>query len=199
MTKRLICLLLALFILAGLLPTNAIALEVAEAPSAERTPVGKVQVVVENTTASPAAGGGYGTWESGAEQWSGERIHKTVGLYADSTMMSCIEEALEGHSVTGVESDYISAIDGLKADGSAGWMGTLNGWFTALGFTAYTYANGQLRDGDVIRLSYTCTGGSDISSLYNTGRVCPTVSTAATPRPLTRACTICASSKRGRI
>ena len=167
MTKRLICLLLALFMLVGLLPTNAIALEVTEAPTAGGTPVGKVQVVVENTTASPAPGGGYGTWESGAEQWSGERIHKTVGLYADSTMMSCIAEALEGHSVTGVESGYISAIDGLKADGSAGWMGTLNGWFTALGFTAYTHANGQLRDGDVIRLSYTCTGGSDISSLYN--------------------------------
>ena len=161
MKKRLIALFLTLVMLVGMLPTGASAAETGS------TPVGTVRVLVENNTALPAPNGGYGTWETDADQWYGVQIDQTVALYADSTMMTCIAAGLEGHSATGVDSGYITEIDGLKASGMAGWMGTLNDWFTSEGFTAYTYANGKLRDGDVIRLTYSLNYGPDVGSDYS--------------------------------
>ena len=156
--RRILSALLALVLLVGLLPLGTLAGE-----TGEKTQVGSVTVIVENNTALPAPGGGYGTWDSDATQWSGERVNTTVPLYADSTAMTCIGAALEGHTVTGLDSGYISEIDGLKN----GWMGTLNDWFTAEGFGAYTVANGMLRDGDEIRVMYTVTYGPDVGSVYN--------------------------------
>lgn len=154
--RRVLSALLALVLLVGLLPLGTLAEET-------KTPVGSVTVIVENNTALPAPNGGYGTWDTDATQWSGELVNTTVPLYADSTTMTCIGEALAGHSVTGLESGYISEIDGLKD----GWMGTLNDWFTALSFDQYTVANGTLRDGDEIRMMYTVTWGADVGSVYN--------------------------------
>ena len=53
---------------------------------------------------------------------------------------------------------YIATINGLsEKDGNAksGWMGTLNDWFTNYGFGAFSVAEGDLSDGDVIRVMYT--------------------------------------------
>lgn len=155
MKRRLISIFLTLVMLFGISPINVLAAE-----SDVNTSVGTVRVIVENNTASPAPGGGYGSWESGATQWSGTLVDKEVALQADSDMMTCIADALEGHSVSGIESGYISSIDGLKD----GWMGTLNDWFTNDSFENFTYANGKLRSGDVIRLSYTVLYGSDVGS-----------------------------------
>lgn len=162
MKKRLVSLLLALALLIGMLPIPGLAAE-AESPVS----LGKVRVIVENNTASPAPGGGYGAWAEGAEQWSGIRVDTQVDLYADSTMLSCVAAGLEGHSVEGLDSGWITAIDGLTYDTTsyAGWMGSLNGWFTSMGFSEYTYARGNLRSGDEIRLVYSLTGGSDVGSL----------------------------------
>ena len=38
-----------------------------------------------------------------------------------------------------------------------GWMGTLNDWFTNYGFGAFSVAEGDLSDGDVIRVMYITT------------------------------------------
>ena len=80
-------------------------------------------------------------------------------------MMGCVVEALDGHTVVGAESNYISSIDNLKAfDGGtmSGWMGTLNDWFTNFGFGEFTVAKGTLHAGDEIRVMYTRNAGVDL-------------------------------------
>ena len=100
---------------------------------------GKVQVIVENTTYSKKDGA----------LWDGKLVDTWVDLSADSTMMSCVVDALKTKNATveGAESNYISSINGLKEfDGgkSSGWMGTLNDWFTNEGFGAFTVKSGKL-------------------------------------------------------
>ena len=123
---------------------------------------GKVQVIVENTTYSKKAGA----------PWDGTLVDTWVDLSADSTMMSCVVDALktENATVVGAESNYISSINGLKEfDGSAksGWMGTLNDWFVNEGFGAFTVKSGKLADGDVIRVMFTLNGyGADLGGTW---------------------------------
>lgn len=164
MKKRIISLLLVLCMLLGVLPTNVLAVE------GQDTSLGKVRVIVENTTALPAPNGGYGTWETGATQWSGVHIDTQVDLTATSTALTCLNTALEGHTSDVSSTGYIKAIDGLKCDDAnynVGWMYTLNDWFTYDLMPNYTAAAGNLRDGDVIRVMYTIRGGSDLGGDYS--------------------------------
>ena len=123
---------------------------------------GKVQVIVENTTYSKKNGA----------PWDGTLVDTWVDLSADSTMMSCVAAALKTKNATvvGAESNYISSINGLgEFDGnkSAGWMGTLNDWFTNEGFGAFTVKNGKLASGDVIRIMFTSRGyGADLGGTW---------------------------------
>ena len=123
---------------------------------------GKVQVIVENTTYS----------EKDGAPWDGKLVNTWVDLSADSTMMSCVVDALKTKNATvvGAESNYISSINGLKEfDGgkSSGWMGTLNDWFTNEGFGAFTVKSGKLASGDVIRVMYTREGlGADLGGTW---------------------------------
>ena len=123
---------------------------------------GKVQVIVENTTYSKKDGA----------PWDGTLVDTWVDLSADSTMMSCVAAALKtvNASCKGMESGYIASINGLgEFDGnkSAGWMGTLNDWFTNEGFSAFTVKNGNLADGDVIRIMFTLNGyGADLGGTW---------------------------------
>ena len=123
---------------------------------------GKVQVIVENTTYSRKDGA----------PWDGTLVDTWVDLSADSTMMSCVAAALKtvNASCKGMESGYIASINGLgELDGSAsaGWMGTLNDWFTNEGFSAFTVKNGNLADGDVIRIMFTFSGyGADLGGTW---------------------------------
>ena len=123
---------------------------------------GKVQVIVENTTYSKKNGA----------PWDGTLVDTWVDLSADSTMMSCVAAALKtvNASCEGAESGYIASINGLgEFDGSksAGWMGTLNDWFTNEGFSAFTVKNGKLADGDVIRIMFTLNGyGADLGGTW---------------------------------
>lgn len=126
-------------------------------PAAET--VGEVQVIVENQTCSE---------EQGAH-WIGELVNRKVSLTADSTMMSCVVEALGEYSIVGAENNYISEINGLKAftGGSGGsWMGTLNDWFTNQGFGSFTVKDGTLEDGDLIRIMYTLNYGEDLGGSW---------------------------------
>ena len=123
---------------------------------------GKVQVIVENTTYSKKDGA----------PWDGTLVDTWVDLSADSTMMSCVAAALKtvNASCEGAESGYIASINGLgefDGSGSAGWMGTLNDWFTNEGFSAFTVKNGNLADGDVIRIMFTLNGyGADLGGTW---------------------------------
>lgn len=141
------------------------------------TLAGMARVIVENTTFPKAEGAA----------WEGTLADTWIELTGESTMMGCVVEALDGHTVVGAESNYISSIDNLKAfDGGtmSGWMGTLNDWFTNFGFGEFTVAKGTLCAGDEIRIMYTRTvedlGGSWNNSdtrlkalTFSTGKLAP--------------------------
>ena len=141
------------------------------------TLAGMARVIVENTTFPKAEGAA----------WEGTLADTWIELTDESTMMGCVVEALDGHTVVGAESNYISSIDNLKAfDGGtmSGWMGTLNDWFTNFGFGEFTVAKGTLCAGDEIRIMYTRTvedlGGSWNNSdtrlkalTFSTGKLAP--------------------------
>ena len=154
MKKRIISLLLALIMALSLLPVSVLAAD-------DHT--GQVHVTVENTTWTKADGA----------PWEGTLVDEWVTLKADSTMMSCIVDALtaKGYTQTGADTGYISEINGIKekdASKDSGWMGTLNDWFTSEGFANYTVANGKLKSGDEIAVQHTCNLGADIGGSFDT-------------------------------
>ena len=150
--KRIVSLLLALVMVLSLVPATVWAAENHD---------GQVRVVVENTTYAKADGAA----------WDGTLVDKWVDLAPGSSMMDCIVSALGTYSQTGAESGYISEINGLSAgDGgeASGWMGTLNDWFTNVGFKDIK-AGDKLFAGDIIRVMYTTKGyGADIGGDWNT-------------------------------
>lgn len=119
----------------------------------------KVHVIVENTTLTKAAGAA----------WEGTLVDTWVDLNAESTAMNCIVAALDSINVEckGADSGYISSINGLGANGLAGWMGTLNDWFTSTGFSTFSVADGNLKAGDEIRVMYTLNGGEDLGGSWS--------------------------------
>lgn len=122
--------------------------------------IGTVRVSIVNNTFSVYDGA----------PWDGVLIDTYVNLYVDSSMMSCVIDALGEIPQEGAEYNYIISINGLNAgDGGymSGWMGTLNDWFTNEGFGAYTVASGTLQSGDEICLLYTCDFGSDCGGSWD--------------------------------
>ena len=153
MKKRIISLLLALVMALSLLPVSVLAAD-------DHT--GQVHVTVENTTWAKADGA----------PWEGTLLDEWVTLKADSSMMSCIVDALtaKGYSQTGADTGYISSINGIEekeVSKNSGWMGTLNDWFTGEGFATYTVANGKLKAGDEIAVQHTCNLGADIGGSFD--------------------------------
>ena len=130
--------------------------------------VGSVHVIVENTTYKVADGA----------PWEGVLVDAWVDLTEESTMMSCVAEALEGAGYTqeGASAGYITEVNGLKGASVtigeekyeyAGWMGTLNDWFANEGFNAFTVKAGKLADKDEIRMMYSLTMGEDIGGSWS--------------------------------
>ena len=162
MKKRIISLLMALVLAFSLLPTAAFAADHAD----------QVRVIVENTTYTAADA-----------PWTGTLVDKWVDLKSDSTMMSCMVDALGSYPQSGAESNYITEINSLKAGAGgtmSGWMGTLNDWFTNEGFGAFTAAKGTLKAGDEIRIMYTCNFGEDLGGIWgNTDKTVKNVAFSA--------------------
>lgn len=151
MKKKILSLLLALVMALSLVPTSVLAAPV---------DLGKAHVIVENTTYPKDKGA----------PWDGTLVDSWVKLTGDSTMMSCVAEALDAKGYTHTGTTYISEINGLsELDGgsASGWMGTLNDWFTNAGFDAFTVANGKLEAGNEIRVMYTCSLGDDLGGSWN--------------------------------
>ena len=119
--------------------------------------IGTVRVVVENNTLPVSAGAA----------WEGVLVDAQTELYADSTMMTCVVDALGEYPQEGADSAYIESINGLGVSGMSGWMGTLNDWFTSEDFAAFNAADGTLQSGDEIRIMYTCNGGEDCGGSWN--------------------------------
>lgn len=125
----------------------------------------QVHVIVENTTFTPDSD----DWND--KFWYGTLVDTWIDIDDDSTMMTCIVEAIEsvGSTQTGAENNYISYIDGMgEFDGGfmSGWMGTLNDWFVNEGFGNFTVAEGELETGDEIRVMYTCAYGDDLGGSW---------------------------------
>ena len=159
--------------------------------------VGTVTVTVENTTYSAAP-------------FTGTIVSGEYELGQNDSMMTVVLKALElgGYTWNGIDNlttdsytktTYIASIHkGGKSlaekDGSkgAGWMGTKNDWFVNQGFAAFTYKNGSLKSGDVIRVMFTTNLGEDIggswtnnettlSNLqFSSGKLTPAYSSATT-------------------
>lgn len=115
--------------------------------------------------------------------WTGTLVDKWVDLKSDSTMMSCLVDALGSYSQTGAESGYISEINDLRAGAGgamSGWMGTLNDWFTNFGFSEFTVKDGTLKAGDEIHLMYSMNGGEDLGGSWgNTDKTVKNVTFSA--------------------
>ena len=153
MKKKILSLLLALVMALSLVPTSVLA-----APD----DLGKAHVIVENTTFTKPVDGK-------APAWTGTLVDTWVKLTEESTMMSCVFEALDAEGYTHTGTTYISEINGLsEIDGGnqSGWMGTLNDWFTNEGFAAFTVAAGTLEAGDEIRIMYTCSLSDDLGGSF---------------------------------
>ena len=130
--------------------------------------VGRVHVIVENTTYSDTPFTGY-------------IINDTYALGENDTMMTMILKALEmdGYTWNGTGGEdygitYLSSVSKngeslAEFDGGtmSGWMGTLNDWFTNEGFASFSVADGKLENGDVIHVMYTCSYGADIGGTWN--------------------------------
>ncbi len=157
--KRLLSLFLVLAMVFGMMPTTIFA---EEAETAQASDLGSVRVIVENNTC-PADD--LNNWTEGSQPWTGTRLDTWVPLKADSTMMSCLVDALgREHTQTGAETGMITEVDGLDS-ATGGWMGSINDWYANEGFDAFTVASGTLESGDEIRISYTMLWGSDLGSI----------------------------------
>ena len=120
MKKRIMSLFLTVLLVLGLIPSSVMAAE-------RDTTKSQVHVIVENTTWNKAKA------EEIEEEWSddfwtGRIVDTWVTLKEDSTMMSCIVEALteKGHTQVGADKNYIESIDGMgEFDGGqfSGWEG----------------------------------------------------------------------------
>lgn len=159
--------------------------------------VGKVHIIVENTTYTEAAKDG----SYGAPAWYGTLIDGYYNLCEKDTMMTAVLKALQLKGCswsTGSQGKadswddygitYIASIklkegmtsgNGLTVNSTSerlgefsgasgsGWMGTLNDWFTNFGFAEFGYQNGELKDGDEIHIMFTQNLGVDLGGTWD--------------------------------
>ena len=100
--------------------------------------------------------------------------YATVGFTSESTMQSCIEDALKQlgwqYNITDTEyGPYLASVKGLgnpTGGDWAGWIIFLNNWACSAGMSSYSVANGYLADGDVISVEYSCDGGTDVKNIW---------------------------------
>ncbi|MGN0711790.1 MAG: cadherin-like beta sandwich domain-containing protein, partial [Anaerovoracaceae bacterium] len=161
-TKKVLSLMLVFMMCFCMVPNMAFA-------GSNETHENQVHVIVENTTFTSAEDSDSGDEEPA---WSGTLVDTWVDIDDESTMMTSVVAALDTVEAeqTGAESNYISEINGLaefNGSSEAGWMGTLNDWFTNEGFAGFTVENGKLEAGDEIRIMFTLHGyGEDLGGSW---------------------------------
>lgn len=156
MKTKIVSLLLALTLLLSLLPVSAIA--------AVRDPEkAQVRVIVENTTYLTSAGA----------PWDGTLVDTWVEIDEDSSIASCLIDALDeyGYTQSGAEYGYVGEINGLRefdGSGMGGWMVTLNDWFINEGVDMFTVTSGKLEPGDEVKIMYSNAGfGEDLGGTWS--------------------------------
>ena len=146
-SQRIISMLLSFVMVISFFPSHAFAVN-----SVSDT----VRVIIENQTYSKADGAA----------WDGVLIDEEIPIDSSTTMMSAVKQAIEskGYTQTGAENNFLTEVNGLKSGtvtSYAGWMGTLNDWFTDKMFGDFTVADGTLVAGDEIRIMYSLDMGAD--------------------------------------
>ena len=139
-------------------------------PFKDATVVGRVHVIVENTTYKS---------ESLPTELKDQFINDWYDLTDKDSMMTVILKALEGkgyHWQDGADDYDISYLASVEWDktrlaeftggGNSGWMGTLNDWFVNKGFSSFRYSDG-LQDGDYIHVMYTTSLGADLGGSWS--------------------------------
>jgi len=133
----------------------------------ENTAVGQVTVSIVDEIPTPTS-----------ETWPEARgtilEDYKVPIYENDSMMDAIlracqenDIAIEATNNDQYNAGYIESIDGLSEldrGSGGGWMGTLNDWFTNLGFSQYKVSDGTLGDGDSIKIEYTTNYGMDLTN-----------------------------------
>ena len=152
MKKRVLSLLLVLVMALGILPGSVFAAE-------QDSSKDQVRVIVENNIFTEETDPDLWT----EEFWSGTLVDTWVDLTEESTMMSCVGEALteKGYTAEGLDSSFITSVNGLSSVEDypmSGWTATLNDWFVNEGLDKFTVANGKLGAGDEIRVLFTSKG-----------------------------------------
>ena len=103
-----------------------------------------VEVIVENTTADSSDGA----------SWTGELFDTTVEVPKGSNGIDALNKALEVNKITDneISGNTVTKLNGLAANNAtyAGWMVTLNDWFTYQTIDYYT-----VDDGDIIKFMYS--------------------------------------------
>ena len=140
-------------------------------PFKDATVVGRVHVIVENTTFES---------ETLPTELKGKFVDGWYDLTDKDSMMTVILKALEGkgyHWQNGADDYDISYLASVEWDktrlaeftggGNSGWMGTLNDWFVNEGFSSFRYTNKSLQDGDYIRVMYTTALGADLGGTWS--------------------------------
>lgn len=125
---------------------------------------GSIHVVVENHTAGLDSELWYQTPED--QRWTGTKIDDYVdGTTAMEAIVNAVNNA--GLTITGAENNFITEIAGLfnaKGDSTtsmAGWMGTINDWFSNEGF-----ASVPVSAGDEVRVMYSLDAGQDVGGSW---------------------------------
>ena len=141
MSRRWLAILLAVAMIAAMIPTAAFA------QSGSVT----VNVKIENTTFTSDMG-------NGEPAWTGTLVDAAVTVPEGSTMADAIKAAIEPENIDFEENGgYASSIGGISAGGGwSGWMAKLNDWFTSSNL--YT----EIENGDEIELVYSLDGGPDV-------------------------------------
>ena len=158
--------------------------------------VGQVHIIVENQTFTSASSDGstpawYGTLIDGYYDLCEEDTMMTVVLKALqlkgcnwSTGSQGVADSWDDYGISYIASVRVPA--NVDADGAdfvlneagkslgefsgepgSGWMGTLNDWFTNLGFNSFSYENGDLKSGDEIRIMFSQNLGVDLGGTWN--------------------------------
>ena len=140
-------------------------------PFKDANVVGRVHVIVENTTFES---------ETLPTQLKDQFIDGWYDLTDKDSMMTVILKALEGKDYSWQDGandydiSYLASVEWEKTrlaeftgGGNSGWMGTLNDWFVNKGFNSFRASDGSLQDGDYIHVMYTTALGADLGGSWS--------------------------------
>lgn len=155
--SKLLAVFMTVFMLLGMVPQSAFADTVENQ---------QIHIIVENTVWMDAEGA----------PWSGTLLDGRVDINDDTTLFSALNEALadKNYDKVNEKADELTSVKGI-ANGDAGddckWETTINGSKINAKFADYSVANGNIKNGDIIKISYDGTVSAKAVSEDNNAAV----------------------------